>query len=106
MLFIIIFGRLSFSITPPGRAAPGAESDICDCLVVGYFEEKIDCEFGIVYHKMYMHQKYIRLFVLDTYAVLKPGSNGGLVLNVRYPSVNSSTDMRFSNPIAYQGGSW
>jgi len=55
---------------------------------------------------MYMHQKYIRLFVLDTYAVLKPGSNGGLVLNVRYPSVNSSTDMRFTNPIAYQGGSW
>ena len=96
MLFIIIFGRVSFSITPP----------ICDCLVVGYFEEKIDCEFGIVYHKMYMHQKYIRLFVLDTYAVLKPGSNGGLVLNVRYPSVNSSTDMRFTNPIAYQGGSW
>jgi len=68
--------------------------------------EYIDCEFGVVYHKIYMHQKYIRLFVVDTFAKLKPGSNGGLVLAVQYPSVNSSTDMIFTSPVPYQGGSW
>jgi len=67
--------------------------------------ESIDCEFGIVHHKIYIHQKYIRLFVVDTYAKLKPGSNGGLVLDVQYPSINSSTDMTFSSPVSYQGGS-
>ena len=67
--------------------------------------EYIDCEYGEVYHKIYMHQKYIRLFVLDTYAIAKPGSYGGLVVNVRYPSVNSTADMIFTNPIPYQGGS-
>ena len=68
--------------------------------------EYIDCEFGVVYHKIYMHQKYIRLFVVDTFVKLKPDSHGGLVLNVQYPSVNSSTDMTFTSPVPYQGGSW
>jgi len=71
----------------------------------GYFMESIDCEFGIVHHKIYIHQKFIRLFVVDTYAKLKPGSNGGLVLDVKYPAINSSADMTFTNPTPYQGGS-
>jgi len=71
----------------------------------GYFMESIDCEFGIAHHKIYIHQKYIRLFVVDTYARLKPGSNGGLVLMLEYPSLNSSSDMIFQNPTFYQGGS-
>ena len=66
--------------------------------------ESLDCEFGIAHHKIYIHQKYIRLFVVDTYAWLKPGSNGGLVLNVKYPPLNSS-DMIFQHPNPYQGGS-
>ena len=73
--------------------------------VAGYFMESIDCEFGIVHHKIYIHQKYIRLFVVDTYARLKPGSNSGMMLNLKYPSLNSSTDIIFSNPASYQGGS-
>jgi len=79
--------------------------DIVAAGAAGYFEESIDCEFGMAYHRIYMHQKYIRLFVVDTYAVLKPGSNGGLVLNLKYPSINSSADMTFGNPTPYQGGS-
>jgi len=75
------------------------------CVAAGYFMESIDCEFGIVYHKIYIHQKYIRLFIVDTYARLKPGSNGGLMLNLKYPSINSSSDMIFTNPTSYQGGS-
>jgi len=71
----------------------------------GYFMESIDCELGTVHHKIYIHQKYIRLFIVDTYAQLKPGSDGGLVLNLRYPSFNSSSDMIFGNPTLYQGGS-
>jgi len=77
----------------------------CAVAATGYFMESIDCEFGIVHHKIYIHQKYIRLFIVDTYAKLKPGSNGGLVLNVIYPALNSSDDITFSNPIHYQGGS-
>ena len=82
------------------------ESGICDAVHAGYFMESIDCEYGIAHHKMYMHQKYIRLFVVDTYAKLKPGSTGGLVLNIKYPSVNSSVDMTFGEPVPFQGGSW
>jgi len=81
---------------------------LMQCLPVadaGYFMESIDCEFGIAHHKIYIHQKYIRLFIVDTYARLKPGVNGGLVLNLKYPSIDSSTDMIFSNPTSYQGGS-
>ena len=67
--------------------------------------ESLDCEFGIAHHKIYIHQKYIRLFIADTYAWLKPGSHGGLVLNMQYPSLNSSSDIIFENPTPYQGGS-
>jgi len=80
---------------------------VCDATAtaVGYFTESIDSEYGIVHHKIYIHQKYIRLFIVDTYARLKPGNNGSLVLNLKYPTVNSSTDMIFTNPTYYQGGS-
>ena len=67
--------------------------------------ESIDCEFGTVHHKIYIHQKYIRLFVVDTHAKLKRGAYGGMVLNVKYPSLNSSNDMIFTSPVPYQGGS-
>jgi len=72
---------------------------------VGYFMESIDSEFGIVHHKIYIHQKYIRLFIVDTYVRLKPGNNGNMMLNLQYPSVNSSADIIFTNPTPYQGGS-
>jgi len=69
--------------------------------------ESIDCEYGVVYHKIYIHQKYIRLFVVDTYARLKPGNTvGGLTLKLSYPTLNSSSDLTFNSPAPYQGGSW
>jgi len=37
--------------------------------VVGVFMETIDCDFAYIEHRMYMHQKYIRLFVSDIYAI-------------------------------------
>ena len=37
--------------------------------ITGVFMETIECEFAFIYHRMYMHQKYIRLFVSDIYAV-------------------------------------
>jgi len=80
-------------------------SDAAAAAAAGYFMESIDCEFGIAHHKIYIHQKYVRLFVVDTYAKLKPGSNGALVLNMKYPMLNASTDMIFSNPTPYRGGS-
>jgi len=78
-----------------------------DCAAgAGYFMEYIDCEYGVVYHKIYVHQKYIRLFIVDTYVKLKESAGGGLVLKLKYPSLNSSDDMIISNPTPYKGGNW
>lgn len=99
----LLMGRLSISNTEIDKRA--SRKYTLNALE-GYFMESIDCEYGIAHHKMYMHQKYIRLFVVDTYAKLKPGSTGGLVLNIKYPPVNSSVDMTFGEPVPFQGGSW
>ena len=36
---------------------------------IGVFMETIDCDFAYIEHRMYIHQKYIRLFVSDIYAI-------------------------------------
>lgn len=68
--------------------------------------EMVDCEYATVYHKIYVHQKYIRLLVVDTYAVLKSGGIGGLTLRMNYPDINSTDDIVWQGKTPYMGGSW
>jgi hypothetical protein len=68
--------------------------------------EKVDCEYATIYHKIYLHQKYIRLLVVDTFAVLKPNVNGGLTIVLKYPSENSTEDITWQGKVPYLGGSW
>ena len=72
----------------------------------GYFMETVDCEYATIYHKIYLHQKYIRLLVVDTYAVLKPGTTGGVTVRLNYPGLNSTDDIKWQGVTPYLGGSW
>jgi hypothetical protein len=74
--------------------------------VKGYFMEMVDCEYATVYHKIYTHQKYIRLLVVDTYAVLKQGAIGGLTVRLDYPNINNTNDVVWQGRTPYMGGSW
>ena len=69
--------------------------------------ETVDCEYATIYHKIYPHQKYIRLLVVDTYAVLKQGATGGITLMLNYPELNNTADIIWrEKPTPYLGGSW
>lgn len=65
--------------------------------------ETIDCEFAYIEHRMYTHQKYIRLFVSDVYARRKPESKSGGVIQIHYVRVplNDSDDIKFDQPREY-----
>jgi len=65
--------------------------------------ETIDCDFAYIEHRMYTHQKYIRLFVSDIYVRMKPASIGGGMLSMKYPSMNASYDVIFDTPRFYFG---
>jgi hypothetical protein len=55
--------------------------------------EWIDTEYATIEHKIYMHQKYIRLFVVETYAKLKPTALGSVMLTLKYPSTRPMTSL-------------
>lgn len=67
----------------------------------GVFMETIDCDFAYIEHRMYMHQKYIRLFVSDIYAVKKRDSHGGGLLKILYPDLNVSKSINFGEKMRY-----
>lgn len=75
----------------------------CEHIVsTGFFMETIDCEFAYIEHRMYTHQKYIRLFVSDIYARRKPESKSGGVIQLRYDRrFNVSDDIQFDQPREY-----
>ena len=68
--------------------------------------ETVDCEFATIYHKIYLHQKYIRLLVVDTYATLKPNAIGGVTVRLNYPDLNDTNDIVWQRKTPYMGGSW
>ena len=48
-------------------------------MYVGVFMEEIECEFAWIQHRIYAHQKYIRLLVNDIYAWRKENTQGGVL---------------------------
>ena len=68
--------------------------------------ETVDCEFATIYHKIYLHRKYIRLLVVDTFAILKQGAIGGITVRLNYPELNSSDDIVWLGQMPYPGESW
>ncbi len=63
--------------------------------------EYIDCDFAYVYHKIYVHQKYIRVLVSDIYWKRKSGSLGGGKLVLDYPEFSASPDIDFGEAQHY-----
>ena len=65
--------------------------------------ESIDCQFAYIEHRIYVHQKFIRLFISDIFARRKenPGNmGGGISLLINYPGLNSSADIVFDKPLS------
>ena len=62
--------------------------------------ETIDCDFAYIEHKLYVHQKYVRLLVSDIYAMRKDRSSG--VIHFRYPKILTD-DIRFNQAHRYYG---
>ena len=54
---------------------------------VGVFTETIDCEFAMIEHRMYVHQKYVHLLVSQVYAQRKEHAIGGGILTIVYPKL-------------------
>lgn len=95
---VVLMGRVNFSsIEIDKRAIRKYTLNSRD----GYFLETIDCEFAYIEHRIYTHQKYIRLFVSDFYARRKPESRSGGVIELRYPSLNVSSDILFDQVREY-----
>lgn len=69
----------------------------------GYFMESIKCEFADIEHRIYVHQKYIRLFVVDIFVRMNPATLGGGMISMAYPSFNSTNDILFGEPRQYRG---
>lgn len=69
----------------------------------GYWMESIKCEFADIEHKIYLHQKFIRLFVVDIYVKMNPATLGGGTITMNYPKWESSGDLTFGSPLNYRG---
>ena len=70
----------------------------------GIFTETITTDFAEVQQRMYMHQKYIRVFVVDMYARKKQIGQeyGGSTIVRKFPRINSTEDIRFnSDPVGH-----
>lgn len=65
--------------------------------------ESIKCEYADIEHKIYVHQKYIRLFIVDIYVKMNPATLGGGTVTLNYPSFSSSDDIVFDQPRQYMG---
>ena len=65
--------------------------------------ESIKCEFADIEHKIYLHQKFIRLFVVDIYVKMNPATLGGGTITMNYPKWESSGDLTFGSPLNYRG---
>lgn len=68
----------------------------------GYFMETIKSEYALIEHKVYMHQKYIRLYVVEINVKLQPANYGGGVLTLSYPPAISE-DINFRKPVTHIG---
>ena len=64
--------------------------------------ESINCDFAVIEHRTYVHQKYIRLFVTDIYVRQQSSSIGGGTLTLMRPSLISS-DTTFGIAQPYLG---
>ena len=68
--FVTTFKKYVFGVVSAITITTSYADAITDFIyVTGVFMETIDSDFAFIYHRMYMHQKYIRLFVSDIYAV-------------------------------------
>ncbi|ESN97174.1 hypothetical protein HELRODRAFT_193290 [Helobdella robusta] len=68
----------------------------------GYFMETIKSEYAYIEHKIYLHQKYIRLYVVEINYKLQPVNFGGGFLTLSYPPLVSE-DIDFKKPVPYIG---
>ena len=77
-------------------------------LWTGIFYENITTDFAIVQQRMYMHQKYIRVFVVDLYAEKRAigGQYGGGVLHRCFHKVNATTDIKFNSEPLDHNANW
>lgn len=69
----------------------------------GIFQETVITDFAEVEHRMYVHQKFMRVFVVDVTAQKRATtqSTGGGVINFKYPGLNSTSDIVFDTPRRY-----
>jgi hypothetical protein len=88
------------------------EIDSYDCycdanvavLLSGVFYENVTTDFAVIHQKMYVHQQFIRLLVVDFYAEKRNAGTGigGGVIHRQYQSINQTTDIKFlTKPIGY-----
>lgn len=68
----------------------------------GYFMETIKSEYAYIEHKMYLHQRYIRLFVVEINYVIQPVNYGGGFISLKYPDPVSD-DIIFNQRTPYIG---
>ena len=70
---------------------------------IGVFTEIIDCDFALIKHRTYIHNRYIRLLVSEFSAVRKPDFIGGGVFFIDYFQLNATSDIKFEAPIPFRG---
>lgn len=64
--------------------------------------ETIKSEYAYIEHKMYLHQRYIRLFVVEINYVIQPVNYGGGFISLKYPDPVSD-DIIFNQRTPYIG---
>ena len=70
--------------------------------IVGVFLEHIDCGFAHIYHRTYVHQKYVRLLVTDIYAHRKDTNFEGIIY-LKYANLTSTKDIVWGQEQNYYG---
>ncbi|ELU02128.1 hypothetical protein CAPTEDRAFT_222476 [Capitella teleta] len=74
----------------------------------GIFYENVTTDFAVIHQKIYMHQKLIRLFVVDMYAEKRNigSSVGGGVIQRKYRKINETKDIKFLTEARSHNANW
>ena len=71
-------------------------------MFIGYFMETIRSDYAYIEHKTFMHQKYIRLYVIQLKVNIQSTNYGGGYISLEYPEI-ASEDITFNKPIPHIG---